>query len=304
MVSIPTWMFVTLLVFAAWAALDRLLLPSVRWLLRRRINRVIQELNERLELRIEPFRLTKRQVLIDRLLYDPEVQAAAEAHATENGMQRDEVMAEVLSYAREIVPAFNAYAYFRFAYWLAKNFALSLYRVRLGQSRDEDLRDIPHTASVVFVMNHRSNMDYVLVCYLAASRSALSFAVGEWARVWPLQALLRATGAFFIRRGSGNDLYRKVLSSYVRMATRAGVTQAVYPEGGLSQDGRLQPARLGLLAYMVGGFDPDANDIVFVPVGINYDRVLEDRTLLALGQDGRKSPPRRASLCRMSQCRP
>jgi len=32
---------------------------------------------------------------------------------------------------------------------------------------------------------------------------------------------------------------------------------------------------------MVKGFDPHGErDLVFIPVGINYDRVLEDRTLL------------------------
>ncbi len=58
----------------------------------------------------------------------------------------------------------------------------------------------------------------------------------------------------------------------------------MYPEGGLSRDGSLGPARLGLLDYMLRGFDPDDHaDVVFVPVGINYDRVLEDRTLLREG---------------------
>jgi glycerol-3-phosphate O-acyltransferase len=134
---------------------------------------------------------------------------------------------------------------------------------------------------VVFVMNHRSNMDYVLVAYLAARRAALSYAVGEWARIWPLQTLIRSMGAYFIRRNSRDDLYRKVLERYVQMATAAGVTQAIYPEGGLSRDGRLGEARLGLLDYMLRTFDPSGRrDLVFVPVGINYDRTLEDRTLL------------------------
>lgn len=300
MVSVPTWAFLLLCALAAWAALERLLLPSVRWVLRRRVNRVIDELNEHLALRIEPFRLTKRQVLIDRLMFDPDVQAATEAHATESRMRRDEAMDEVRRYAREIVPSFNAYAYFRFGYWIARTLARALYRVRVGTARDARLRELAEDTSVVFVMNHRSNMDYVLVCYLAATRSALSFAVGEWAKVWPLHALLRSTGAYFIRRGSRNDLYRRVLASYVRMATRGGVTQAVYPEGGLSQDGKLQPPRLGLLSYMVGAFADDERsdkpDIVFVPVGINYDRVLEDRTLLEMRNRGRRSPPRVAGL--------
>jgi glycerol-3-phosphate O-acyltransferase len=65
------------------------------------------------------------------------------------------------------------------------------------------------------------------------------------------------------------------------MATAAGVPQAVYPEGGLSRDGRLRPPKLGLIDYMLRSFDPHGDrDLVFIPVGINYDRVLEDRTLL------------------------
>ena len=51
----------------------------MRWILRRRVNRVLDELNTRLKIRIQPFQLTKREVLIDRLLYDPQVQQAAEA---------------------------------------------------------------------------------------------------------------------------------------------------------------------------------------------------------------------------------
>ena len=130
-------------------------------------------------------------------------------------------------------------------------------------------------------MNHRSNMDYVLVAFLAAERTALSYAVGEWARIWPLQQLIRSMGAYFVRRNSNNPIYRRVLERYVHMATEAGVAQAMYPEGGLSRDGRLREPKLGLFDYMLKSFDPKgANDIVFVPVALNYDRVLEDRTLL------------------------
>jgi glycerol-3-phosphate O-acyltransferase len=65
------------------------------------------------------------------------------------------------------------------------------------------------------------------------------------------------------------------------MATEAGVAQAMYPEGGLSRDGRLREPKLGLFDYMLKSFDPNGtHDIVFVPVALNYDRVLEDRTLL------------------------
>lgn len=280
-VALPVWLAIVLALLAAWAALDRLLIPSVRWVLRRRVNRVLEELNTRLKIRVQPFKLTKRDVLIDRLLFDPQVLEAAEAAAREGDMPREIAMAKVKRYAREIVPAFNAYVYFRFGYWLARTIARSLYRVRLGYSDEDGLTAIAPASTVVFLINHRSNMDYILVSYLAAERAALSYAVGEWARIWPLQSLIRAMGAYFVRRNSKDPLYRKVLERYVAMATSAGVTQAVFPEGGLSRDGRLRLPRLGILDYMVRSFDPQgARDIVFVPAGINYDRVFEDRSFL------------------------
>jgi glycerol-3-phosphate O-acyltransferase len=290
-VTLPLWLAVVLALLAAWAALDRLLLPSVRFFLRRRVNRVLEDINTTLKIRIQPFKLTKREVLIDRLLYDPQVLQAAEAYARERDLPRDVAMGAVLRFAREIVPAFNAYVYFRLGYWLARNLARSLYRVRLGYSDEAGLAAIAPNATVVFLINHRSNMDYILVSYLAAEKAALSYAVGEWARIWPLQTLIRAMGAYFVRRNSKDPLYRKVLERYVAMATEAGVTQAVFPEGGLSRDGRLRPPKLGILDYMVRGFDPAGpRDIAFVPVGINYDRTFEDRSFLAELSPGAPQP--------------
>ena len=291
-IELPLWLVAVTVGLAAWAVADRLLLPSVRWFLRRRVNRVLNEINTRLDLKIQSFKLTKRRVLIDRLIFDVEVMRAVEEESAQTGTPREVLMDRVSRYAREIVPAFNAYLYFRFGAWAARKLAEWLYRVRLGYADEKGLSEIGPDASVIFVMNHRSNMDYVLVAYLAATRTALSYAVGEWARIWPLQALIRSLGAYFIRRNSGDPLYRRVLERYVAMATAGGVVQAVYPEGGLSKDGKLRPPRLGLLNYMIKALDGDmSGDIVFVPVGINYDRVLEDRSLVrALSDDA----PRRS----------
>jgi glycerol-3-phosphate O-acyltransferase len=88
-------------------------------------------------------------------------------------------------------------------------------------------------------------------------------------------------GAFFVRRNSKDPLYRRVLERYVHMATKEGVCQAVFLEGGLSRDGRLRPPKLGFLDYMLRSYDPhNDRNIVFIPVGVNYDRTLEDRSLL------------------------
>ena len=280
MVTLPIWVALVLAALALWAIVGHFVLPGARWILRRRVNRVLEQVEARLKIRIPPFKLTKREVLIARLLDDPQIQEAAEAEARAAGAPRTAIRRKVEGYAREIVPQFNAYLYFRIGYALARWVGRSLYRVRLGYSDEEGLAAIDPNATVVFLINHRSNMDYILVSYLAAEKAALSYAVGEWARIWPLQALIRSMGAYFVRRNSKDPLYRKVLERYVAMATAAGVTQAVFPEGGLSREGKLRAPKLGILDYMVRSFDPVGRDIAFIPVGINYDRVFEDRSFL------------------------
>jgi glycerol-3-phosphate O-acyltransferase len=286
MVELPLWIVVLGTVFAVVALIDRVVGPSVRWFFRKRFYRAVDEINERLQLKIQPFKLTERRVLIERLVHDPQVQEAVEAHMAESGEPRDVVMARVEHHAREIVPSFSAYTYFAVGARVARMIAQSLYRVRLGALDEGALERVDREATVVFVMNHRSNADYLLVTYLASTRSALSYAVGEWARVWPLNRIIRNMGAYFIRRRSRDALYRRVLARYVRMATDAGVTQAIFPEGSLSRDGKLAPPKLGLLSYIVTGFDPAGRDVVFVPVGLNYDRVLEDRVLIGSAEKG------------------
>ncbi len=280
-VTVPYWLFVLITVFAAVMVLDRFLMPGMRWYFRRRVNRVIDEINNRLDVEIRPLQITQRKALIDRLVFDEKVIEAIKQAAADRGMPVSVAQDKARKYANEIAPAFNAYMYFRVGYWLSRKLARLVYRVRVGFFDNHELSKVDPESAVVFVMNHRSNMDYVLVSFLVAEKTALSYAVGEWARIWPLQTLLKSMGAFFVRRNSGNPLYRRVLERYVNMATRAGVCQAVFLEGGLTTDGRLREARLGFLDYMLRDYHVDTDrDICFIPVGINYDRVIEDRSLV------------------------
>ena len=287
MIELPLWLVVLALILAGIAALERVLMPSARWFLRRRAERLVGRLNTHLSRPIQPFRLMARADRIVQLTYDREVVAAAMAHAAATGTPEPVVFQQVRKAAAETVPGFSAIVYFSIAARLARWLSRALYTVRVGRV-DAALSQIPSEATVVFVMNHRSNMDYVLVTWLVATRATLSYAVGEWARVWPLSAMIRAMGAFFVRRGSGDALYRRVLARYVQTISAEGVTQAVFPEGGLSLDGRVAPAKMGLLSYILQGYGPGHRDIVFVPVGISYARVLEDAVLVEAAQRGER----------------
>ncbi|OIQ31187.1 MAG: glycerol-3-phosphate acyltransferase [Alphaproteobacteria bacterium MedPE-SWcel] len=287
-VELPLWLFVLILLFAVVTLASHFLFPSVRWFFRRRLERAVARLNERLERPIEPFRLARRYDMIQRLIYDPQVAQAVSDHAASRGIPENVAFEEARRFAREIVPSFSAFTYFSFAIRAARLLSNAIYRVRLGSYDEGLLQVIDRDATVVFVMNHRSNMDYVLVTYLVAKRSALSYAVGEWARVWPLSRLIRAMGAYFIRRRSQTDLYRNVLAAYVRLATLGGVTQAIFPEGGLSLTGALSSPKHGLLKYIIDGNAGSGKDVVFVPVALNYDRVLEDKILTKAARAGER----------------
>ena len=296
-VSLPAWFLLLGAAFALWALFDHVLVPALRWMVNHPAEQVIDEVGKRLRISIRPFQRTRRQILIQRLLGDPKILQAVEQYAKAQDISQASAQRMVERYAREIVPAFNAYLYFRIGYWFGRNVARLLYRVRLGYVDQEGLARIDPEATVVFVMNHRSNMDYVLAGYLAADQAALSYAVGEWARIWPLAQLIRAMGAYFVRRNSRDALYRRVLERYVAMATQGGVPQAVFPEGGLTRDGRLREPKLGVLDYMMRGFWLDgARDLVFVPLGVNYDRVLEDRSLLLSANAESRKPGRGGAL--------
>ena len=282
-VEIPIWLLATLCLFAGAAFASHFFLPSVRWLLRRWTESLVTRLNSRLARPIRPFEAARRKDAIARLVHDPRVASAIAEHAAATGLREDVAFEMAGRYAREIVPAFSAILYFAVAARLARLISTAIYRVRvIGRGRA--FARIDATATIVFVMNHRSNMDYVLVTWLAAGRTSISYAVGEWARRWPLRPLIRGMGGFFVRRRDLNPLYRRVLARYVQTATAAGVSQAIFPEGHLSRDGALAEPKLGILSYVVDAHvEGIGRDVVFVPVAIAYDRVLEDRRLVTPG---------------------
>ena len=158
-----------------------------------------------------------------------------------------------------------------------------LYRVRLGYMDESAMQTVDPDAAVIFVINHRSNMDYVLVTYMALDLLGAELRgrrVG--ARVAAAEPDPLDGRAISCAATRASRSIARCSSRYVHLAVAGGLTQAMFPEGGLTRDGKLRPPKLGLLSYMVSAFDPKGpRDAVFVPVGINYDRVIEDRVQVA-----------------------
>ena len=286
-VSVP---LPVLAVLAAGCLYGLIVRPLWRRRRERRHTHAFHEAQGRLAIQPSAFQLLKPTSAADLLMVDPGVQEAILQEVETTGTDQCDVLVTAREYAREIVPSLSAGFYFRLIQGPLKRLLLQLFRVRVRYLDEAAIVQAARTSTPVFVLNHRSNLDYVIAATSLADRAILSFAVGEWARYWPLEGLLRALGGFFVRRGSGNPLYRAVLAAHVKSATRAGVPQAFYIEGRLSEDGRLRSPRLGLLDYTVRSFDPETGrDVAFVPVAVNYDRIIEDRNLQIMKASGRRT---------------
>jgi glycerol-3-phosphate O-acyltransferase len=250
--------------------------------LRRAMNRASVRAVHRLRSRVDRFKLTRKPYITAALLADPEIAAAVRAHATEHDLPEDRVWARVEQYLDEIIPFFNLLAYYRIGYWVSRVLLNLFYKVCVEYANPGAMAGVPRGSIVIYLMNHRSNADYVLVGYVLTGEVAISYAVGEWARAFPLEYIFKSFGSYFIRRRYREPLYHAVLERYVQLITRNGVTQGIFPEGGLTRDGKLRPAKIGLLDYILG-VARDARyrgRMYIVPVAVNYDRVLEDRSLL------------------------
>ncbi len=267
--------------------------------LRSRAKRIALHAFHRTHGRLDRFKLTDRAAICETLLADSEVTKAIRLHAEESGLTIPETRRRVERYIDEIVPFFNILTYYKIGLFVSRILLNIFYKVSAEYAGKAEV-DLPRDSIVIYLMNHRSNADYVLVGYVLSGRVAISYAVGEWARVFPLEYIFKSFGAYFVRRKFRERLYHTVLERYVQLITRNGVTQGIFLEGGLSRDGKLARAKVGLLDYVLGvARDPAVRARMYViPVAINYDRVLEDRSLLREldAREGRQRPPKYVQL--------
>lgn len=279
-------------------------LVTVGWLYRQSRRRAregrITEVERRFEatfdrwkVEIDRFKFARQGAVKTLLNHDHAIGTHIDELALEGKEDRVALRIRASRYVEEIVPFFRPLAYYSFGARLARWILNGLYRVDYRPEEVDAIKAFSQERprSVIYLANHRSNADYVLMAHVLAERVALSFAVGEWARVWPLEYLFKAFGSYFLRRGFRDPLYHTVLRRYVQLVTKNAVTQALFPEGGLSRDGRLRPPKIGLLDNILLSKQDRSfrRELIFVPVAINYDRVLEDRVLVA--ERGSQRPP-------------
>jgi glycerol-3-phosphate O-acyltransferase len=234
--------------------------------------------------------LSHRRLLLDEILASEAVVAAVrrEARSTDRSEQR--VKSRARRYAAEIAAEYS-YPTVRL---LERCFSWVWHRLYEGiDVRHLDgVEEVAGGAEVVYVPCHRSHIDYLLLGYIVY-RSGLALphiAAGLNLNLPIVGPILRRGGAFFIRRTfQGNALYAAVLRAYLRLILARGFPIEYFIEGTRSRTGRLLPPKLGLLAMTIQSYLADrARPIVFQPVYIGYEKLVEGDTFLGELSGARK----------------
>jgi alcohol-forming fatty acyl-CoA reductase len=168
-----------------------------------------------------------------------------------------------------------------FAYFMRKVLRGAGVEITFDESGfKEALRAVGRDDLVVLAPSHRSYMDFIVVSLLCFAHPGLGLrmpkvaATEDFARIPVVGRVLRACGAFYIRRGQGAPDPR--LNEQLGDLVREGHSLEFYPEGKRSRSRRfLEPKRGILRALQLTG-----RRAVVLPLAISYDRIAEEAGFL------------------------
>jgi glycerol-3-phosphate O-acyltransferase len=108
---------------------------------------------------------------------------------------------------------------------------------------------------------------------------------------WPLGPIFRRAGAYFLRRTfDGDPLYTAVFRRYVQQLIKDGITQEFFIEGTRSRTGRTLQPRLGMLGMVLEAYARGVRrDVYLVPLGVSYERLVEERSMTDERRGARKT---------------
>ena len=145
---------------------------------------------------------------------------------------------------------------------------------------------------LILIPCHKSHIDYLMLSYMLWTHNlpCPQIAAGQNLSFWPLGPFFRGGGAFFIRRTfRGAVLYSHVFKEYVYKLLEEGFNIEFFIEGGRSRTGKLLMPKLGLLSILIDTHKNGAcEDLIFVPIYIGYDRILEESAYLQEIEGGKK----------------
>jgi glycerol-3-phosphate O-acyltransferase len=229
---------------------------------------------------------------MNEILDSPEFRATLQKLADESGKPVAELREEAAADLKEMATRPGKYsvaAWDRFCAWLSR-----AYRVDYRPSHVQKLRELNETASLVFLPNHRSYLDPMILRSALAQHGFPSNNVlgGANLAIWPFSEIGQRNGIVFIRREFRDDhVYRATLRAYLSHLIEKRKNLEWYIEGGRTRTGKLRPPRLGILSYVMDAFSehPD-RDVLIIPTSIVYDQQHEIGAISAEEMGGAKKP--------------
>jgi glycerol-3-phosphate O-acyltransferase len=226
--------------------------------------------------------VSHRRNLVKGLVHGPQVRQAIIEEAEREGISLEKAESQALRYGNEIASDYT-YTAIRFLELVLSWFWNKIYD-GIKVNNLEGVREISHGHEVIYVPCHRSHIDYLLLSYLLFTHGLTPphIAAGINLNMPVIGGLLRRGGAFFMRRTfKGNPLYTAVFNEYLHTLFSKGFPVEYFVEGGRSRTGRMLQPKTGMLAITLRSYLRSHRlPIVFVPVYIGYERVLEGRTYL------------------------
>ena len=218
----------------------------------------------------------------DKVLRDRTLRAAVEAIARDTGKPVASVEAEARRDFHEIAASYDA----RIVQVLRALMEWIFGRLYTSVEVDEEglarMKRRATEAPVVLCPSHKSHIDYLVLSWLLFEHGMTPphVAAGINLAFWPFGGIARRGGAFFIRRTvKGDRVYTAVLRAYVKHLLRERFPQEFYVEGGRSRTGKLLFPKTGLVSMEVDAWlDGAADDVLFVPVAIDYERLIEAKS--------------------------
>ncbi len=180
-------------------------------------------------------------------------------------------------------------AWDRFCAWLSR-----AYNVDYRPAEVERLRALNESASLVFLPNHRSYLDPMILRSALSAHGFPSNNVlgGSNLAIWPFSEIGQRNGIVFIRREFRDDhVYRATLRAYLSHLIAERKNLEWYIEGGRTRTGKLRPPRLGILSYVMDAYsDHPERDVLIIPTAIIYDQQHEVEAISAEEMGGKKKP--------------
>nr|WP_245726020.1 glycerol-3-phosphate 1-O-acyltransferase PlsB [Marinobacter mobilis] len=226
--------------------------------------------------------LSHRRTLVQGLVRTQAVKEAIRETARKDDIPPEKVRAKARKYADEIAASMSIVT-IRFLEVVLSWLWNRIYN-GLSINNIQVVKDVAQDNAVVYVPCHRSHIDYLLLSYVLYKNGLVPphIAAGINLNMPVVGPILRRGGAFFMRRSfRDNPLYSTVFNEYMHVMFTRGYSVEYFVEGGRSRTGRMLQPRPGMLAMTIRSFLRDhRKPIVFVPVYIGYEKVMEGRSYL------------------------